>query len=233
MINELTTLIRLAGEGVLRIITWPGELALAYVADLIPGVVETLVLQPGNSALLYAVSLLAWLLLFLFVRGVFRFVHNLVRLFGRIRTFIRFRLSMAVMFGKRRIDGLSAALRIWRHPEEAETPHVEFEDQDLAVLDAVLARGPGFAVSAPELTEQMKLRPSQVQRSLDKLRDNALLQLVIGSTDGYDNYGVTPIGAAFMQSWLRQSNPGFIRKTTKRTAVPDDDYIPDGLHLQG
>ena len=233
MINELTTLIRLAGEGVLRIITWPGEWLLRYVADVVPGVVETLTLDPDNSALLYAVSLLAWLILFLFVRGVFGFVHNVLRLVDRIRTFIRFRVSMAMTFGKRRVDSLSSAFRIWRHPEEAETPHVEFEDQDIAVLDAIIARGPGFAVSAPELTEQLELRPSQVQRSLDKLCDSSLLQSKIGSTDGYDNYGVTPIGEAFMQSWLRQSNPAVMKPARKSPPARKDDYIPDGLHLRG
>jgi DNA-binding MarR family transcriptional regulator len=235
MINELTTLIRLAGEAVLRIVTWPGEQVLAYVADLIPGLVETLTLHPGNSPLLYAVSLTAWLLLFLFVRGVVRFVHNVLRVIERIKTYIRFRMSMAMRFGKRRVDGLSRAFRIWRHPEEAETPHIEFDDQDIVVLDAIVARGPGFAVSAPELTEQLELRPSQVQRSLDKLCESALLQPVIGSTDGYDNYGVTPIGQAFLQSWLRQTSPKNVPrpKPQIKEPKPDREYIPDGLHLSG
>lgn len=233
MITELITLLRLAAEAILRIVSWPGEWVLTQVAAFVPGVSETLALNPGNSPLLIAVSLLAWLVLFLFVRAVIVFVQNIFRLIDRIKTFVRFRLSMAMMFSKRRIDSLSDIFRIWRHPEEAETPHVEFEDQDIAVLDAIIARGPGFAVSAPELTEQMKLRPSQVQRSLDKLCDSALLQSVIGSTDGYDNYGVTPIGEAFMQSLMRQTSPKAPPRPRKQEPKTGQGFIPDRLHLGG
>ena len=233
MINELTTLIRLAAEAVLRIIAWPAEQILTYLAEYVPGIVETLALHPGNGLLLYAVALMSWLLVFLLLRGVVRFANNVLRMIERMKTFVRFRMSMAVKFGKRRVHILSSAFRIWRHPEEAETPHIEFGDQDIAVLDAIVARGPGFAVSAPELTEQLELRPSQVQRSLDKLCDSALLQSVIGSTDGYDNYSVTPIGEAFMHSWLRQTSPKAPPPKKKREPETTRDFIPDGLHLSG
>lgn len=233
MITELMTLFRLAADAILQIVTWPGTRVLDHVADLVPGVGEMLALNPENGPLLYALSLLAWLILFLLFRGVIRFVHNVLRLLERMKTFVRFRLSMAMMFGRRRVDHLSHAFRIWRHPEEAETPHVEFDNQDIAVLDAIITRGPGFAVSAPELTKQLALRPSQVQRSLEKLCENVLLQSVIGSTDGYENYRVTPIGEAFLRSWLRQTSPHSLAPPPREEPKRDQEYIPDGMHLSG
>jgi DNA-binding MarR family transcriptional regulator len=233
MINELTALFRLAGSKLLNIVLWPGDWLLAHLAELVPGVAETLALSSGNSPLLFAVSLLAWLILFFVLRGIVRFLHNTFRIFERIRRFARFRLSMALMFGRRRIDRLSDAFRMWGQTEEPETPHVVFEDRDVTVLDAIIARGPGFTLSAPELTEQLELRPSQVQRSMEKLHDSSLLQSVIGSTDGYDNYRVTPIGEAFMQSWLRQTAPGQIVRPKRRTIEIEENFIPDGLHLKG
>ena len=81
---------------------------------------------------------------------------------------------------------------------------VEFDDLDLAVLRQASALGPGLALSAPELAEQFTLRPAQVQRSLEKLSRNKMLDYVIGSTDGYDNYRMTDYGAAFLAMYQRQ-----------------------------
>ena len=81
---------------------------------------------------------------------------------------------------------------------------VEFDDLDLAVLRSASAQGPGFALSAPELAEKFRLRPAQVQRSLEKLSHNKMLDYVLGSTDGFDNYRLTDSGAAFFAMCQRQ-----------------------------
>ena len=81
---------------------------------------------------------------------------------------------------------------------------IEFHDLDIAVLRSASARGPGHAVSAPDLAEKFTLRPAQVQRSLDKLNKNKMLCSVIGSTDGYDNYRLTESGSAFVAMLQRQ-----------------------------
>jgi len=80
-------------------------------------------------------------------------------------------------------------------------PMVEFDDLDLAVLRSAAARGPGFTTSAPEIADQLPLRPSQIQRSLDKLNKNKMLESVIGSTDGFDNYRLSQLGTAFVAQW--------------------------------
>jgi hypothetical protein len=61
-----------------------------------------------------------------------------------------------------------------------------------------------LATSAPEVAEEFKLRPSQVQRSVDKLRRNRMLDAVIGATEGYDNFRLSPSGATFVAMLQRQ-----------------------------
>jgi RIO-like serine/threonine protein kinase len=81
---------------------------------------------------------------------------------------------------------------------------IEFDDLDMAVLRSVSMKGPGFAFSAPDLASRFRLRPSQVQRSLEKLDRNKMLASVIGSTDGYDNYRLTNHGIAYLAMFQRQ-----------------------------
>jgi hypothetical protein len=82
------------------------------------------------------------------------------------------------------------------YPEEIE----ELREQ----AEAAAASGQGMATSAPEVAEKFKLRPSQVQRSVDKLRRNKMLDGVIGTTDGYENFRLSPSGATFVAMWQRQ-----------------------------
>ena len=74
----------------------------------------------------------------------------------------------------------------------------------LEVAEPAAARGPGFTTSAPEIAEQLTLRPAQIQRSLEKLSHNKMLEYTIGSTDGFDNYRVSQMGSAFALNWSRQ-----------------------------
>ena len=78
---------------------------------------------------------------------------------------------------------------------------VEFDDLDIAVLRTAAALGPGIAINAPELAQKFRLRPAQVQRSLNKLSNNKMLDFVIGSKGGCDNYRLTQMGTAFMSTW--------------------------------
>jgi len=82
-------------------------------------------------------------------------------------------------------------------------PEVEFDDLDLAVLNTGMTLPPGLALTAAELSGQLTKRPAQVQRSLDKLRKYGLVDDVIGTTDGFDNYRLTRCGAAVLSMWHR------------------------------
>jgi hypothetical protein len=85
---------------------------------------------------------------------------------------------------------------------------VELDDLDMAVLRSTAACGPGFATSAPELAEQLLMRPAQIQRRLEKLSNNKMLDTVIGSTEGFDNYRVSKSGAIFISMWQRKWRRG-------------------------
>ena len=65
--------------------------------------------------------------------------------------------------------------------------------------------GPGYTMSAPELAEKFSCRPGRIQRSLDKLFQTRMLDSVIGSTDGFDNYRLTDSGAEFISMLQRQT----------------------------
>lgn len=80
----------------------------------------------------------------------------------------------------------------------------DFDDLDIAVLEAVAALEPGFVANAAELAERFRTRPARVQRCLDKLRSNKMIDPVIGSNEGFGNYRLSQLGDAFMSSWARR-----------------------------
>ncbi len=85
-------------------------------------------------------------------------------------------------------------------------PQIEFDDLDIAVLKVAATMGPGLAINAPELADRFRIRPAVVQRSLDKLRGNKMLDHAIGSEEGFANYQLTQLGNAFMSTWARQAS---------------------------
>ncbi len=69
------------------------------------------------------------------------------------------------------------------------------------VLKLAKAAGPGFELSAPELSDRMNLRTAQIQECLDKLSQNDLLDFTRGKTDGYENYRLNETGAYILTMW--------------------------------
>ena len=119
--------------------------------------------------------------------------HQVGHLFGNWKT--RFIIRFRDHFPYRQQSGIEAV------------PEIDFDDLDLAVLRSAAAGGPAFALSAPELAEKFRMRPAQVQKSLEKLRRNRMVDIVIGSTDGFQNYRLTPSGETFVSIWQRQNHP--------------------------
>lgn len=141
-----------------------------------------------------ALPIVAWFILHAY--------RNVARNVEAIFHIVVYRVSHAAGNWKTRIV---CKLREWlphrrRRAFEA-APEVEFDDLDIAVLRTAAALGPGFAVNAAELAARFRLRPAQVQRSLRKLSDNKMLDFVIGSDEGFDNYRLTQMGTAFMSNW--------------------------------
>lgn len=207
MINNWLSSLRQFGLLVREIYFAPGDFVLSKFAELAPLTAANWgVTGHGDSLMAAAViSGIFWLLISLVAWRLYRYgrslVRNLVALMhtawyrirqaaGSLKTLIVCRLREFVP--SRRDDGIDAV------------PEIDFDDLDLAVLRSAAARGPGLAMSAPEIAEKFKLRPSEVQRSIDKLRRNRMLDTVIGSTDGYGNFRLSPSGATFVAMWQRQ-----------------------------
>ena len=185
----------------------PGNFVLSTFAELAPvTAVNWGVAGNGDSsAATVVISGVFWLLMAIVAWRLYRYSRSFIRNFvalaytawhrswqaaGSLKTLIVCRLREFAP--SHEDDGIDAV------------PEIDFDDLDLAVLRSAAARGPGLAMSAPEIAEKFKLRPSEVQRSIDKLRRSRLLDTVIGSTDGYGNFRLSPSGATFVSMWQRQ-----------------------------
>ena len=185
----------------------PGDFVLSKFAELAPLTAASwgIANSDDSSAAAAVLSGIFWLLMAFIAWRLYRYssslLRNIVALYhtawyrgrqaaGSLKTRLLCRLREFVP--RRRDDGIDT------------TPEIDFDDLDLAVLRTAAARGPGLATSAPEIAEKFKLRPSEVQRSVDKLRRNRMLDTVIGNTDGYDNFRLSPSGATFVAMWQRR-----------------------------
>jgi len=187
----------------------PGDFVLSKFAELAPVTAANWgVAGNGDSIMATAViSGFFWLLMAIVAWRLYRYSRSFIRNFvalvhtawyrarqavGNLKTLVLCRLREFVP--SHRDDGFDAA------------PEIDFDDIDLAVLRSAAARGPGLATSAPEIAEKFRLRPSEVQRSIDKLRQSRMLDTVIGSTDGYGNFRLSPSGATFVAMWQRRQD---------------------------
>ena len=207
MINNWLSILRQFGALLGEIYLAPGDFVLTRFAELAPFTAANWgITASANSTVLVAVTAgMFWLLASIVAWRLFRYCQSMLRNSLAVFHTIRFRIREVVgglktwvicrvrEFVPRREDnGIDAV------------PEIDFDELDLAVLRSAAARGPGMAISAPEVAEEFKLRPSQVQRSVDKLRRNNMVDSVIGATDGYDNFRLSPSGATFVAMWQRQ-----------------------------
>ena len=184
----------------------PGDFVLSKFAELAPLTAASWGITNSDDSIAAAIlSGIFWLLMTFIAWRLYRYssslLRNIVALYhtawyrgrqaaGSLKTLLLCRLREFVP--RRRDDGIDT------------TPEIDFDDVDLAVLRTAAARGPGLATSAPEIAEKFKLRPAEVQRSVDKLRRNRMLDTVIGNTDGYDDFRLSPSGATFVAMWQRR-----------------------------
>ena len=185
----------------------PGEFMLTSFAELAPVTARAWgIAEDGNIIAATAVtSGFFWLLMVIIAWRLYRYSRSLARnLIALLRTAL-YRASEAA----RSLKTLLVCRLSEFSPRQADdgidtAPEIDFDDLDIAVLRSAAACGPGLATSAPEISEIFKLRPSEVQRSIDKLRQNRMLDTVIGSTDGYGNFRLSNYGTTFMAMWQRQ-----------------------------
>lgn len=98
---------------------------------------------------------------------------------------------------------------------------IELSDLDLAVLRMSATLPPGYAISVVELAERLRERPSQVERSLIRLRRHQLVDPLLGSTDGFNDYRLTDSGTWFVSRQLAEQ--GKVLK--KARPVPRHDTV--------
>lgn len=206
MITDSTTTLRQVGSAIYDVFVLPGDFVLSQLAAQAPAVAAKLgfVGNDPSDILLVVVSLLIWFLLAIVVMKILRLWQNFVRIASAMIKTIFFRISLATRNLKMRLMCRLRRLIPQRSNRVDAVSEVEFDDLDLAVLRSTAARGPGFTTSALELADQFPLRPAQIQRSLDKLSSNKMLDHATGSTDGIETYRLSQSGAFFMSMWQRK-----------------------------
>ena len=211
MIDQATKLLNAAGDWLYAGFVMPGSYLIAKFVAVAPVTAMRLDLSADQPdvTLLIMLSLISWVVLLVLLYFCWRIVRNCARVANAfIRTGL-YRLKAALSSYKTKLVlTLRALLPRRSGAAENETPAVEFDELDLAILHSVSAQGPGFTLSAPELAERLSLLPSQIQLSLDKLNRSNMLKSVIGSTDGFDNYRMSESGAAFVSMCQRQEARG-------------------------
>ena len=207
MINNWLSTLREFGALVREIYLVPGDFVLSKFAELAPVTATNWGISAGSDSAVQAavISAIFWILMSIIAWRLYRYCQSFVRNFIAVLHTAWYRGRQAAGSLKTRIVCRLREFvpRREEHGIDA-IPEIDFDDLDLAVLRSAAARGPGLATSAPEIAEKFKLRPSQVQRSIDKLRRNKMLDTVIGTTDGYDNFRLSPSGATFVAMWQRQ-----------------------------
>ena len=207
MISNFLNSLRQLGQSAYDAFAMPGRIVLDATATHAPGLAAFLNFDSEYSSTLpvFLLSLLTWFLVAVLLILLYRLFAAVLHQVGAVILTVFYRLS-------RYLRGLKTSfvlkLREWfpkRDEPEFEPPMIEFDKLDLAVLRSASDIGPGLALSAPDLAGRFKLRPSQVQRSLEKLSNNKMLQRVIGATDGYDNFSLTASGNTFLAMMQRQS----------------------------
>jgi hypothetical protein len=188
----------------------PGDFLLSQLLQHAPlSAARAGVAADADTLVLSAVvSLFFWIIVFFTLWRVTRLCGDVIRNVGAVFLTIRHQVTHLLASWKTRF-----VIRFReRFPHRQSTgieavPEIDFDDLDLAVLRSAVAGGPAFALSAPELAEKFRMRPAQVQKSLEKLRMNRMVDIVIGSTDGFQNYRLTPSGETFVSMWQRQNYP--------------------------
>ena len=205
MVDTLQTILRDAGDAIYDVFIWPGNFVFLQLSTLAPEFAAKLSTLGNDTYLIFTFSMIHWILVYLMTRRIIRLLVDTGR---NITETIRV-MALRIELEMRNLKiGLVRTVRSRQSVKNSicgdDTATIEFDELEFAILKYAIAKGQVFTLSAPELGEHFLLRPAQVQRNLDKLRTNKMLDYAIGSTDGYDNYRLTNSGAAFVAIWERQ-----------------------------
>lgn len=206
MIDTIQTKLAALGSAIYGAFTWPGDYALSYFMNWAPAFSAGLESSGRDAIVIFVFALVYWYLVIALLTILWRTMHDVVRnTSAMIRTF---KLVLAHELGslKTRVVCKFRKRRSWEKVTTEDEPETtEFNKLDYAILRTAARRGAGLALSAPDIAEKYRLRPAQAQSGLDKLVSNKLMESVLGSTDGYDNYRLTDAGLSFLAMLARSA----------------------------
>jgi len=204
--TDLTTTLRQVGANTYDFFVLPGDFVMSQFAEHAPVVATKLGFVGDEQSAMSSVvvSLLIWILLAVAARKVVSLWQNIVRIVSAMIRTASFRISLAPR--KLKMELMCRLRRLFPRQSSGAgaAPEVKLDDLDLAVLQSTAAHGPAFTTSAPELAGEFPLRPTQLQRSLDKLSNSKMLDHATDSTEGYKTYRLSQSGAYFIRLWERQ-----------------------------
>ncbi len=209
--DKALTILYTVGSQLYDVFVLPGSYLLTWFAAVAPATALSFGITPGQpqGLLVIVLSLVCWLLLVITISLIWRVFRNGARIVNALVRTAWFRLGIAISTLKTSLLLKLRSLLVHRPaPNHSDSQTVDFDEWDMAVLDCISEQGPGFAVSARELAERVPMRLSRIQESLEKLSRFKMLDSVLSSTDGFDNYRLTEAGATFVSVWQRQEYRG-------------------------
>ena len=180
----------------------PGKWLVSKSIEHAPSLAASLGISAEESTVLapLILSILSWTIIALLVRQLLYPLRGLMKTIGAMIMRLKFRTLIAL---RSTLSSLGLEQLIWRNdsdPKE-EPSKLSLNRLDLMVLELAKAAGPGFALSAPELSARMNLRPAQIQQCLDKLSQNHLLDFTPETTDNHENYRLNDAGSYMLTMW--------------------------------
>ena len=183
----------------------PGEWVLSFIERFAPQTVEIMLVDHGAIIVPFVLSLLVWTLAIVAGLMLFRMCRNFAWQVAALWRTLVWRAKQALGSLKTRLIWKYRQFFPHRGDNSAIVSREEFDNVDIAVLRTLFKQGPGMTISAPELTEQLELRPAQIQHRLENLVHHQMVRSVIGATDGYENYRLTDSGLTFITMMQRQA----------------------------
>lgn len=179
-----------------------------YVLSMAARSPEAAILGDGDVLLLRnLVSALCWLLIVVLAWQLLRVVRNIARVLLALWLTVEFRFEQGLRnLRTRLVCAVRQLFAARRHHGKVRTFEVAFDDIDVAILQSGQRLRPGYTLSVPELAGRLTVRPSLVQSSIDKLRKQKLVECAFGSTDGFENYRLTPAGITLLSVWRRNAS---------------------------
>ena len=188
----------------------PGNKILDLAIEFVPGTAGHLGILTADAPELLAavvsslfvcvVILIVWAA----VRTVTRALYSLADFARTLRIAIAVRVRSAI----RCVISLSRRRPFTRTERGvAIESDISIDDVDLAVLRTQSKLQPGYVLTAPEIANVIRVRPSQVESVLEKLAALQFVEYVFSSLDGYDGYRLTLTGRMYLQVCGERASP--------------------------